>query len=451
MEMELRFNPTDIQANEDGSMTVSGYVNKTEMCSSMLGREQKFKEIIKRGAWQRAVDSAKEIHFLAEHDPAKILASTRNNSLQLEEDEVGLKMTATISPTSWGKDYYQLIKDGIYKNMSFGFRALKDSWRNMGNYFERTVNDLQLFEVSVVRDPAYAESSISARGIDLVEDIVPEEVINKVEEKVEDKVEERDVNNLAESIAEKIYNLLQANNSANGQVVTADGGSVSGEVLDDETPDEEAAEEAMPTVSKMLHVHADLFVQYMQVRHHHWNVQGSTFRDVHLMFDEASETLLEAIDNWAERIVPTGAIVPMDLGTLAELSDIEMIDDSVRDPQPMIAQVLAGLADINEDLGNVAADAKESGEVGLEQLAGDLVVGFEKLIYKFQQFLNLSDTTDEATEPVDAPDEQDESDRSAEIETDVEERKQDDNKGQEKADLDKINQLRDFTKKFRKE
>ncbi|UYZ01778.1 phage major capsid protein [Peribacillus frigoritolerans] len=169
--MELRFNQTAIQTNEDGSMTVSGYVNKTETKSKMLGRNQKFKEVIKRGAWQRAIDKAEEIHFLAEHDKSKILASTRNGSLELREDDQGLYMEATISPTSWGKDYHQLIKDGILQNMSFGFRSVKDAWRNMGSHFERTVNELDLFEVSVVRDPAYASSSICARGIDLVEDI----------------------------------------------------------------------------------------------------------------------------------------------------------------------------------------------------------------------------------------------------------------------------------------
>jgi HK97 family phage major capsid protein len=55
--------------------------------------------------------------------------------------------------------------------MSFGFRAVKDSWKKMNDYLERTVHDLELFEVSVVRDPAYSSSTISARGIYLVEDI----------------------------------------------------------------------------------------------------------------------------------------------------------------------------------------------------------------------------------------------------------------------------------------
>lgn len=49
--MELRVNQTNIEANEDGSMTVNGYVNMTEQFSEMLGRNEQFKEKISRGAF----------------------------------------------------------------------------------------------------------------------------------------------------------------------------------------------------------------------------------------------------------------------------------------------------------------------------------------------------------------------------------------------------------------
>lgn len=208
MKMELRVNQTSMETNDDGSLTVSGYVNKTNQYSEMLGRESRFKEVIKPGAWQRAIEKAKEIHFYAEHDKNKILASTRNGSLELREDDNGLYMTATISPTSWGKDYHQLIKDGILQNMSFGFRAIKDSWRNMGDYFERTVNDLDLFEVSVVRDPAYASSSISARGIELVGDEVPAEELPKEDEVRTYELRDVDLEALAGMLFEKISGMM---------------------------------------------------------------------------------------------------------------------------------------------------------------------------------------------------------------------------------------------------
>lgn len=230
--MELRVNPDSITANEDGTMTVSGYVNRTNKLSELLGYVDKFREKIAPGAWRRALEKGNEIHFLAEHDNKVILSSTRNNSLHLEEDDTGLKMTATISPTSWGKDYYQLIQDKILRNMSFGFKVLKDTWQNMGDYFERTVQDLELYEVSVVRDPAYSSSSISARGIDLVEDVeIPDEVRNN--EEVQDGKplyeirSEEDLN----AIAAKIFEMIKASAiSAEAPIV-------------DENPEEEKPEE----------------------------------------------------------------------------------------------------------------------------------------------------------------------------------------------------------------
>ncbi|UDY80769.1 prohead protease [Geobacillus phage GR1] len=209
MDMEVRMQDTEIRASEDGSLTVSGYVNKTEQLSNVLGITKRFVEKIAKGAFQRAIQNAKQdIDFLTEHNNKLILASTRNGSLELREDEQGLFMTATIAPTTWGKDTYTLIKSGIYKNMSFGFRSIKDSWKALENgLYERTIEELELFEVSVVKDPAYSQSTISARGIKLIEDIeIPAELekekrdMEKVLE-VLSSLEER-LNTLTEEIKE---------------------------------------------------------------------------------------------------------------------------------------------------------------------------------------------------------------------------------------------------------
>ena len=190
MKMELRVQDAELRANTDGTMTVSGYVNKTGQLSNVLGVTKRFVEKIAKGAFSRAIQTApKDIDFLAEHK-SKLLLPTRNNSLKLTEDEQGLFMEATITPTSWGKDYYELIDSGILRNMSFGFRTIKDSWRLLEtNLYERTIEELELFEVSVVRDPAYSQSTIAARGIDLVEEVeIPTELdkqikLNKEENK----------------------------------------------------------------------------------------------------------------------------------------------------------------------------------------------------------------------------------------------------------------------------
>lgn len=176
--IELKLKCVEIRAKKDdnNAMVVSGYVNMTEELSEVLGSGQKFREKIKKGAFKEAIQKNKNIDFLIEHDEQKIIASTANNSLTLTEDEKGLYMEAELTPTSYAKDYYELVKSGIVKNLSFGFRALKEKWENIKGETIRTIEDLELFEVSIVRNPAYAQSVISARGLALSHTEIPKNI-----------------------------------------------------------------------------------------------------------------------------------------------------------------------------------------------------------------------------------------------------------------------------------
>lgn len=200
LEFRLLDSPT-FDVNDD-SMTVEGYVNKTDTLSEELGFIDTFREKISKGAFQRAISRAEEegrdIDFLAEHNPNMILSSTRNSSLELIEDDIGLFMRATIVNTSWGEDFYELIKSDILRNMSFGFYPVKEEWESKGGNLIRTIKELDLFEVSVVRNPAYSASSISARGLDVVNSddiIIPKELRNDTEDDVEDVEDEDEEDN----------------------------------------------------------------------------------------------------------------------------------------------------------------------------------------------------------------------------------------------------------------
>ena len=188
-QMELRVLSSQINSNND-ELVVEGLVNKTESLSHVLGKHKKFREKIRKGAFQEAINESRRIDFLAEHRQDFLLATTENNSLELWEDNEGLKMRAKIAPTSYGKDFYTLMSEKLISHMSFGFRVLKDSWKSgIDGIYERTVEKLELKEVSVVRNPAYPASAISARGIELVEDVeIPDEV--RSEEVQEEKVEQ---------------------------------------------------------------------------------------------------------------------------------------------------------------------------------------------------------------------------------------------------------------------
>ena len=242
--LEFRVQQSEMTSN--GDMIVSGYVNMTNTLSHELGFTDKFVEKIAPGAFGRALDRAEvtgeEIDFLAEHDDSLVLASTKNDSLQLREDDTGLFMEAKIINTSTGRDYYEMIKSGIVTSMSFGFFAIEDEWDVVHrDLYERTVTELELFEVSAVRRPAYAASSISNRGLKYSNDVVPDNI------KEESSMEERTANNLQkaiETLTQEVRELrgtigqdkdgnnvnVQKDNYATGQQTSKQQGKEAGEV-----------------------------------------------------------------------------------------------------------------------------------------------------------------------------------------------------------------------------
>ncbi|CAK8580915.1 phage major capsid protein [Priestia megaterium] len=207
--IELRnFNVTlseKVDSDSEGVLLVKGIVNRGESEPLPAKNGKTFIEKVERGTWEKALSRGNDIHFLAEHDNGKMLASTKNKSLTLTETDEGLLMEARIAPTSWGKDYHTLIEEGLLTNMSFGMAVLSDKWTFEDGVNKRSINDLALFEVSVVRDPAYKDTQIQARNLQSTEDIeIP-------------SMEERDLSNMTVTQLEqektKIYNEYRTLNS----------------------------------------------------------------------------------------------------------------------------------------------------------------------------------------------------------------------------------------------
>lgn len=173
--IEIRSLPISMTTNEDGSLTVSGLVNGAGSVSEILtnpSNGKKFRETISPGVFTNAIKNAKRIDFLSQHDKSMILSTTDNKSLSLQETDKGLEMRAEIAPTSWGNDTYQLIKGGIIKGMSFGMKVLNDKWSTSADGIPmRTINGVKLVEVSAVRNPAYKDSGIEARDMDIINDV----------------------------------------------------------------------------------------------------------------------------------------------------------------------------------------------------------------------------------------------------------------------------------------
>lgn len=154
------------QEEERQGLFLRGYVNKTGQESQVLRSAQgKFVEKIQKGCFKRAIESASKIDLLFNHDVNNLLGSTKNNSLRLVEDEIGLRFECELVPTTLGRDVYEMVRSGLIDGMSFGFSNPTSNWtmRSDGIY-SREITNMELKEVSIVRNPAYLDSEVGTRS-----------------------------------------------------------------------------------------------------------------------------------------------------------------------------------------------------------------------------------------------------------------------------------------------
>lgn len=163
---ELMTNKIEIREDDDGTRTISGYAVKWEKKSQVLGLYYKFREQFKSGAFLNSLNNDDQ-RFLWSHDTGKVLGRTKNNTLRLKEDDVGLRFELDLPNTTLGNDTYESIKRGDVDGVSFGFRVEDDEIEEPEDDLPlRTVKKAKLLEISAVAFPAYPDSEVSARGYD---------------------------------------------------------------------------------------------------------------------------------------------------------------------------------------------------------------------------------------------------------------------------------------------
>ena len=149
--------PLEVRAAETGDgMSFSGYAAVFNSDSEPLP----FIEQIAPGAFKRSLKSGREVRMFNNHNTDQVLATTRNNSLVLTEDDRGLRVDAKLPDTTLGRDLSTLIADGTVHSMSFGFSVPQggDSWSADGS--SRVLREIVLHEVSVVQGfPAYPDTA----------------------------------------------------------------------------------------------------------------------------------------------------------------------------------------------------------------------------------------------------------------------------------------------------
>lgn len=160
--LELR----ELAKPEDGRIaTLTGYAAVFDSLSVDLGG---FREIIRKGAFAESLKRGDDIRALIGHTSTLLIGRRSAKTLSVAEDDKGLKVEISVPDTSAGRDLVVSVKRGDLTGMSFGFNTVDDTWtketKDGDVVYRRELITVDLFEVSPVTWPAYADTSVEARG-----------------------------------------------------------------------------------------------------------------------------------------------------------------------------------------------------------------------------------------------------------------------------------------------
>lgn len=163
---ELRMLPlTELRVNDVGAgAVIEGHAAVFDSWSETLGGIFPFKEIVRPGAFADSI-GRDDIRALFNHDPNYVLGRNRAGTLELVEDNVGLRVQITPPDTTWARDITTSIRRGDISQMSIGFVVEEDDWRSENGIDIRELRKVRLFDVSPVTFPAYTATDVGVRAM----------------------------------------------------------------------------------------------------------------------------------------------------------------------------------------------------------------------------------------------------------------------------------------------
>jgi starvation-inducible DNA-binding protein len=122
---------------------------------------------------------------------------------------------------------------------------------------------------------------------------------------------------------------------------------------------------------------ADTYTLYLKTHVYHWNVTGTMFRSLHLMFEEEYMELRDAVDEIAERIRALGEMAPGSYGEFAKLSSVP---DEAGTPEAldMVRRLVDGHEAVIRTGREVVKTAEAAGDVATADLVTTRIEVHEK-------------------------------------------------------------------------
>jgi len=125
--IHFRTAPPTLREREGGGMpTLVGHAAVFDAETTIWdGRRVRLREVVRRGAFARAVREGQDVIANQDHEDSWMLGRTASGTLRLREDDVGLAVEIDLPDTALGRDVAELVRRRDLAGMSFAFIPAK--------------------------------------------------------------------------------------------------------------------------------------------------------------------------------------------------------------------------------------------------------------------------------------------------------------------------------------
>jgi HK97 family phage prohead protease len=164
---ERRFLHTEVrvQKQADKPTIITGYA---AVFNSEAKIGSSFSEVIRPGAFNRALKEKQDVRALFNHNDNKVLGRVKPGTLRLAVDDKGLRYEIDAPNTTVANDLIESIDRGDIDASSFGFIARGQKWnettKDGKTTYLRELTDCDILDVSPVTYPAYSATTTGLRS-----------------------------------------------------------------------------------------------------------------------------------------------------------------------------------------------------------------------------------------------------------------------------------------------
>ncbi len=125
---------------------------------------------------------------------------------------------------------------------------------------------------------------------------------------------------------------------------------------------------------------ANLYSLYLKTQNFHWNVTGSEFYSLHLLFEKHYEAMAEEIDEVAERIRSLGMMVDASFSSFKKLSSIGEEHKKLTS-KDMLLYLIEGHQVLIRQGRSVSEEAEHAQDCGTVDMMGRRMGEHEKMLW----------------------------------------------------------------------